>query len=330
MDDRDPSENPKLHPEDAAAVDRWIDGQAPEPGDDRSRALRDLLAALDTAPTMGDRDARVRSTLDHLQPDELSLHPDLIEAIDGRMLGTKTPASLRGQSDGLEEIGALLTSVSAPPGMDAASKVARVDRVMSRIERDLSEPSISDLRQIAEALGVPMSLLFAHASAPSGEQGYIVRAGARRPMGSGEEGMIEAFLPKNRGQSSGTPQIDLNEVRIKLLWYDRSGRPTKVKNVREGGCVVLKVGDEMFNSAGELEDFTIGGRNLPEKAPIWKELHSKLVAFKKGYSGSGEKGLPVIIDARKQVPTKYVISTLNEVVRAGIQDVTFAAPEIPY
>ena len=39
---------------------------------------------------------------------------------------------------------------------------------------------------------------------------------------------------------------------------------------------------------------------------------------------------PVIIDARKQVPTKYVIATLNEVVRAGIQDVTFAAPEIPY
>ena len=144
------------------------------------------------------------------------------------------------------------------------------------------------------------------------------------------EGMIEAFLPKNRGQSSGTPQIDLNEVRIKLLWYDRSGAPTNVKNVNEGGCVVLKVGDDLFNNAGEFEDYTHKGRNLPEMSPVWAALHKKLLDFKAGYSGSGEKGLPVIIDARKQVPTKYVISTLNEVVRAGIQDVTFAAPEIPY
>ncbi|RMG19017.1 MAG: biopolymer transporter ExbD [Planctomycetota bacterium] len=145
-----------------------------------------------------------------------------------------------------------------------------------------------------------------------------------------QEGMIEAFLPKNRGQGSGTPQIDLNEVRIKLLWYDRSGRPTNVKTPREGGCVVLKIGDEVFNSAGELEDFTYRGRYLPEKHPVWRKLYEKLVAFRDGYSGTSEKGLPVIIDARKQVPTKYVISALNEVVRAKIKDVTFAAPEIPY
>jgi len=136
------------------------------------------------------------------------------------------------------------------------------------------------------------------------------------------EGMIEAFLPKNRGQSSGTPQIDLNEVRIKLLWYDGSGRPTKEE---KGGFVVLKVGDETFNSAGDLEkDY------FPENSAIWGNLHAKLLDFKAGYKGSGEKGLPVIIDARKQIPTKFVISTLNEVVRAGIQDVTFAAPEIDY
>ena len=140
-----------------------------------------------------------------------------------------------------------------------------------------------------------------------------------------EEGQIEAYLPKNRGQSSGTPQIDLNEVRIKLLWYDRGGRPTTVKNTRAGGCVVLKLGDETFNNAGELEDM----RHF-EGGQIWKDLFDKLTAFKKGYTGSGEKGLPVIIDSRKQIPTKYVISTLNEVVRAGITDVTFAAPEVPY
>ena len=65
---------------------------------------------------------------------------------------------------------------------------------LSQVERNMSEPSISDLRQIGEALGVPMSLLFGHANAPVEEQGYVVRAGSRRPMGSGEEGLIEELL----------------------------------------------------------------------------------------------------------------------------------------
>lgn len=137
-----------------------------------------------------------------------------------------------------------------------------------------------------------------------------------------EEGMIESFLPKNRGQAAGTPQIDLNDVRIRLLWYDGSGRPTEAE---KGGLVVLKIGDESFNAPGEFE-----AHHYPENSPLWGKLHEKLLAFKAGYKGSGEQGLPVIIDARKQVPTKFVISALNEVVRAGIKDVTFAAPEIAY
>ena len=136
------------------------------------------------------------------------------------------------------------------------------------------------------------------------------------------EGMIESYLPKNRGQAAGTPQIDLNDVRIKLLWYDGAGRPTEAE---KGGLVVLKIGDDSFNAPGEFE-----ASLYPENSPLWGKLHEKLLAFKAGYKGSGEKGLPVIIDARKQVPTKFVISALNEVVRAGIKDVTFAAPEIAY
>lgn len=135
------------------------------------------------------------------------------------------------------------------------------------------------------------------------------------------EGLIKAFLPKNRGQGSGTPTIDLNEVRIKLLWWDSSGRPT----TGDGGFVVLKVGDQVFNQAGQLESSP-----MPEKNDLWPALSQKLNEFKAGYKGTSEQGLPVIIDARKEVPTRYVVLVLNEVVRAGIQDVTFAAPEIEY
>lgn len=77
---------------------------------------------------------------------------------------------------------------------DLSERLGRSVGWLSQVERDLSEPSISDLRQMAGALGVPMSLLFGHDSAPAQEQGYVVRAGARRPMGSGEEGLIEELL----------------------------------------------------------------------------------------------------------------------------------------
>ena len=54
---------------------------------------------------------------------------------------------------------------------------------LSQVERDLSEPSITDLRQMARALDVSVSSLF-RSAAPEHEQGTIVRAASRRPIGS--------------------------------------------------------------------------------------------------------------------------------------------------
>ena len=51
------------------------------------------------------------------------------------------------------------------------------------------------------------------------------------------EGIIQAYLPKNRGMGSGTPSLDLNEVRIKCLYRDKSNRKV---NADEGGFVVIK------------------------------------------------------------------------------------------
>lgn len=64
---------------------------------------------------------------------------------------------------------------------------------MSQVERDLSEPSISDLRALAGALDVSVSSLFRVASA-AGEEGLIVRKSARRPIGSREAGLVEELL----------------------------------------------------------------------------------------------------------------------------------------
>lgn len=65
---------------------------------------------------------------------------------------------------------------------------------LSQVERDLSEPSITDLRHIARALGVPLSLLFGQVQAPAEEAGHVVRRDARRRIGSGTAGLVEELL----------------------------------------------------------------------------------------------------------------------------------------
>ena len=64
---------------------------------------------------------------------------------------------------------------------------------LSQVERDKSEPSISDLRQMAKALDVSVSSLF-RSAAPEREQGVIVRGASRRPIGSRAAGLVEELL----------------------------------------------------------------------------------------------------------------------------------------
>lgn len=65
---------------------------------------------------------------------------------------------------------------------------------LSQVERDLSEPSVNDLRRVARALDVPLSILFGQSEAPAEEAGIIVRAAARRRIGAGEGGLVEELL----------------------------------------------------------------------------------------------------------------------------------------
>ena len=70
-------------------------------------------------------------------------------------------------------------------------------------------------------------------------------------------------------------------------------------------------------------------RRRSRRSPSWDYLLDRIKDFKLDYKGQGEKGLPVIIDARKQVPWKHVVAALDTCVEAGIQDITFAAPAKP-
>lgn len=76
---------------------------------------------------------------------------------------------------------------------DLATSLGRSVGWLSQVERDMSQPSISDLRAIAGQLGIPLSMLFGQAAAKADEQGFIVRRATRRPIGEAE-GLVEELL----------------------------------------------------------------------------------------------------------------------------------------
>lgn len=126
---------------------------------------------------------------------------------------------------------------------------------LSQVERDKSEPSISDLRQIAQCLGVPMSMLFAHSAAPVDEQGYIVRAGSRRPMGSGEEGLIEELLSPDLTDDF---EVVHSTFRPRSKMQIPATRPTQEVGYLVSGRLNLTIGGREF-AIGPGDSFRVRG-----------------------------------------------------------------------
>ena len=96
-----------------------------------------------------------------------------------------------------DSLGADLRALRKSRGLTLAQMASTLGRSVgwvSQVERDMSRPSISDLRAIAGAFDVPISLFFGQTEAPEPEQGYVVRQGARRRIGSGEAGLVEELL----------------------------------------------------------------------------------------------------------------------------------------
>lgn len=144
------------------------------------------------------------------------------------------------------------------------------------------------------------------------------------------EGKIDAFLPRDRGLGTSSPQA-VTETRIKLLWYDlNENRPT---NADVGRCV-LKIGKRVFPSVYYRDDYTIIDRkrvNLgsPDFGALRDYLANAKLEWKPPRGADAKKGMPVIIDARTKVPFRFVVRSLNACLEAGLQDITFAAAANP-
>ena len=77
---------------------------------------------------------------------------------------------------------------------DVATEIGRSVGWLSQVERDKSSPSVDELRRLTELYHVAMSTLFGETPARPGEEGKIVRAGARRFIGDRVAGLSEELI----------------------------------------------------------------------------------------------------------------------------------------
>ncbi|SNR65364.1 helix-turn-helix domain-containing protein [Puniceibacterium sediminis] len=126
---------------------------------------------------------------------------------------------------------------------ELASRLGRSVGWLSQVERDLSEPSVSDLRHISAALDVSLSTLFGQAGGPAEEAGHIVRCGARRTIGSGTAGLVEELLSPDLTDdfevvhSTFQPHSQIREMVI---------RPTQEVGYLVSGQLDLEIGKARF------------------------------------------------------------------------------------
>ena len=165
-----------------------------------------------------------------------------------------------------QTLGADLRALRKSRGLtlvELADSLGRSVGWLSQVERDMSDPTIGDLRAIAKVLDVPISMLFAHQHLPAEELGYVVRASARRKLGSGEEGLIEELLSPDLTDdfevvhSTFEPFAELKTA---------AQRPTQEVGYVISGALELTIGDREF-TVGAGDSFRIRGEEYRWKNP---------------------------------------------------------------
>ncbi len=121
-------------------------------------------------------------------------------------------------------------------------------------------------QRLADALEQPVSLFFGAPDAPADERGYVVRANARRSLGTSDEGLVEQLLSPDLGgsfeivRSVFAPSAELSEPAI---------RPTEEAGYIVSGSLDLWIGERQFHlSEGDSFRFT-------EEAYRWRNPGSQ-------------------------------------------------------
>ena len=143
-------------------------------------------------------------------------------------------------------IGADLRALRKGRGLTLTELAVRLGRSvgwLSQVERGISEPSISDLRNLAKVFEVSVSFFFANDDAPLDERGYVVRADARRSLGDPAVGLTEEMLSPDLGgefemlRSVFAPGAELTDFQT---------RDTEEAGYLVSGALDLWVGERLF------------------------------------------------------------------------------------
>lgn len=131
-------------------------------------------------------------------------------------------------------------------GLTLAELALRLGRSvgwLSQVERGLSEPGISDLRSLSNALDVPLGFFFANETAPPEEQGFIVRRDARRSLGNTQDGLVEELLSPDLG---GSFEIVRSVFAPGSAIKNPANRPTEEAGYVVAGTLELTLGERCF------------------------------------------------------------------------------------
>lgn len=122
------------------------------------------------------------------------MHP--IDTLEQQFLAGSRPRA--------EGVGPDLRALRKARGVTLAALSAAAGRSvgwLSEVERGLSEPTLADLRRIADHLFVPLGIFFGDPETPKEEQGVIVRRGSGRVLSECSAGLGEELLsPDLRGE----------------------------------------------------------------------------------------------------------------------------------
>ncbi|WP_368186006.1 helix-turn-helix domain-containing protein [Aestuariibius sp. HNIBRBA575] len=127
---------------------------------------------------------------------------------------------------------------------DLAESLGRSVGWLSQVEREMSDPSVSDLRAMAKALDVSVSSLFRTSSTPTNEDGLIVRKSSRRPIGSRDDGLVEELLSPDLTDDF---EVVHSTFEPGALMNDAVTRPTQEVGYVVGGKLTLWIDDVEFN-----------------------------------------------------------------------------------
>lgn len=136
-----------------------------------------------------------------------------------------------------------------------SASVGRSIGWLSQIERGQTTPSVQDLGQIADHLGVSISFFFRSSTRAPEERGLVLRAADRTSIGSSETGLVEELL-------SPTLSGSFEMIRSTFAPHSSSGGLRRARPKEDGGVVLsgslilIVDGAELVLSMGDSFQFS--------------------------------------------------------------------------